>query len=61
MSKGSNPRPYSIPRDQFGAQFDAIMPAKPKHCPVCGYSWAWCACMPTDDGPGQENEGEAGK
>lgn len=24
MSKGSNARPYSVPREQFDAQFDAI-------------------------------------
>jgi hypothetical protein len=28
MSKGSIPRPYSIPKDQFDEQFDAIFGKK---------------------------------
>jgi len=34
MSKGSNPRPLSIPRDQFAAQFDAIFKK-------CDHEYAW--------------------
>ncbi len=52
MSKTSKPRPLSIPRDQFGAQFEAVMPRTQKHCPGCGYLPSWCVC--TQDGPGQD-------
>jgi hypothetical protein len=32
MSKGSTPRPLSVPREQFGDRFDAIFKRKEQRC-----------------------------
>lgn len=55
MSKTSKPRPLSIPRDQFGAQFDAIFTPQ-KLCGLCRKPVDQCGCMPTDDGPADKPE-----
>lgn len=54
MSKGSTSRPFSVPREQFESNYDAIDWGKPSKCPVCNENIPRCICAPTDDGPGQE-------
>lgn len=55
MSKGSKPRPISIPREEFGVRFDMIFKQK-ELCGTCRKPVDSCGCMPTDDGPGQDGE-----
>lgn len=54
MSKGSKARPFAIPLDEFGSNFDRIF--KHKLCGTCRKPVDKCGCMPTDDGPGQDGE-----
>lgn len=55
MSKGSNPRPFSVPQSQFDEAFDMIF-RKKAMCGLCCKPLDKCGCCPTDDGPGQDNE-----
>jgi hypothetical protein len=54
MSKGDAGRPMEVPREQFEANYDRIMPTATKYCTGCGYSLAWCVC--TKDGPKPDDE-----
>lgn len=54
MSKGSASRPLSIPREQYGANHDAIF-APQKLCGLCRESVQLCGCM-AEDGPGQGSD-----
>lgn len=43
--KGSKPRPYAIPKDEFDQKFDSIFgQKKKKYCQSCGKSFSWCQC-----------------
>jgi len=43
--KGSKPRPYSIPKEQFDQRFDSIFgEKKKKYCEKCGKGFSWCQC-----------------
>jgi len=43
--KGSSPRPYSVPKEEFDKQFDKIFgEPKSKHCEECGKLPSWCEC-----------------
>lgn len=57
--KGSGARPLSIPREQFGAQFEVIMPRAQRHCPGCGFLPSWCVC--TEGGPADGAQGDDAK
>lgn len=52
--KGSARRPLSVSIDKFDQSFDMIFKKKDQ-CGLCKKDKATCGCMPTDDGPGQEN------
>jgi hypothetical protein len=56
--KGSTPRPFSVPLEDFAASFEHIF-GKPSKCPVCNENTPRCVCVPTDDGPGQEGAEES--
>ena len=42
--KGSNPRPFSIPKNEFDDKFDTIFGEKRTFCDVCGKKFSWCSC-----------------
>lgn len=61
MSKGSTSRPFSVPREQFDSNFDAIFgkpSPPPPFCELHKMALSKCGCVPTDDGPGQEGSEE---
>jgi hypothetical protein len=43
--KGSNPRPLSVPKNEFDDKFDAIFGEKRTFCDVCGKKFSWCSCV----------------
>jgi hypothetical protein len=44
--KGSNPRPYAIPKEEFNKQFDKIFGEKERvFCGVCNKRFSWCSCV----------------
>jgi hypothetical protein len=43
--KGSNARPYAVPKEEFNKQFDKIFGSpKSKHCVKCNKLPSWCMC-----------------
>jgi hypothetical protein len=42
--KGSNPRPFAIPKNEFDDKFDTIFGEKRTFCDVCGRKFSWCSC-----------------
>ena len=43
--KGSSPRPYAVPKEEFNKQFDKIFGSpKSKHCVKCNKLPSWCMC-----------------
>lgn len=47
--KGSKPRPYAIPKEQFDNKFETIFGEKKKFCSGCGKTFSWCQCKKTTD------------
>jgi len=44
--KGSNARPYSVPKEEFNKQFDKIFGEKERtYCDVCNKKFSWCSCV----------------
>ena len=43
--KGSNPRPFAIPKKEFDDRFDTIFGEKRTFCDVCGKKFSWCSCV----------------
>jgi hypothetical protein len=43
--KGSSPRPFVIPKEEYAQRFDAIFEKTRKHCDVCSKVYAWCQCV----------------
>jgi hypothetical protein len=44
--KGSNARPYAIPKEEFNKQFDKIFGEKERtYCDVCNKKFSWCSCV----------------
>jgi hypothetical protein len=43
--KGSNPRPFAIPKSEFDDRFDTIFGEKRTYCDVCGKKFSWCSCV----------------
>jgi hypothetical protein len=43
--KGSNPRPFSISKNEFADKFDTIFGEKRTFCDVCGKKFSWCQCV----------------
>ena len=43
--KGSNPRPFAIPKNEFDDKFDTIFGEKRTFCDVCGRKFSWCSCV----------------
>jgi hypothetical protein len=46
--KGSNPRPFAIPKKEFDNRFDTIFGEKRTFCDVCGKKFSWCECAPKE-------------
>ena len=46
--KGSNPRPFAIPKKEFDDKFDTIFGEKRTFCDVCGKKFSWCECAPKE-------------
>ena len=42
--KGSNPRPFSVPFEEFGGNHTRIFGQKKKYCTTCGKTFSWCQC-----------------
>jgi hypothetical protein len=42
--KGSKPRPYSVPLEEFGDSHVRIFGEKKKYCDKCGKTFSWCQC-----------------
>jgi hypothetical protein len=42
--KGSSPRPFAIPKNEFDDKFDTIFGEKRTFCDVCGKKFSWCSC-----------------
>jgi hypothetical protein len=43
--KGSSPRPYAVPKEEFDKQFDKIFgESKSKYCDNCNKLPSWCVC-----------------
>jgi hypothetical protein len=42
--KGSSPRPFAIPKNEFDDRFDTIFGEKRTYCDVCGKKFCWCSC-----------------
>jgi hypothetical protein len=42
--KGSKPRPYGIPKEEFDNKFESIFGEIKKYCDVCGKKFCWCQC-----------------
>ena len=43
--KGSSPRPFVIPKNEFDDKFDTIFGEKRTFCDVCGRKFSWCSCV----------------
>ena len=43
--KGSNPRPFAIPKSEFDDKFDTIFGEKRTFCDVRGRKFSWCSCV----------------
>jgi len=50
--KGSKPRPFAVPLEDFGNSHDRIFPEKKKFCDTCGKRFSWCLCTPVEDNTG---------
>jgi hypothetical protein len=49
--KGSNPRPFVIPKEEFNEKWNEIFGEKPilvGYCNTCGKKFSWCECEPRD-------------
>lgn len=44
--KGSKPRPFGVPKEQFDDRFESIFGEKRTFCDVCGKKFSWCSCRP---------------
>jgi len=42
--KGSNPRPFSVPLEEYGSNYTLIYGQKKKYCTTCGKTFSWCQC-----------------
>lgn len=43
--KGSSPRPYSVPKEQYDENFHKVFGELPtKHCVGCNKLPSWCVC-----------------
>jgi hypothetical protein len=43
--KGSAPRPYAVPKEEFNKKFDKIFgEPKLKYCAKCNKLPSWCQC-----------------
>ena len=42
--KGSKPRPYAIPKQEFDNKFESIFGEKQQYCESCGKRFSWCQC-----------------
>ena len=45
--KGSNPRPFSVPKEEFNDKWNKIFGDKPiltGYCKKCGKKESWCEC-----------------
>ena len=51
--KGSKPRPFSVPVEEFGNSHTRIFGEKKKYCSSCGKTFSWCQCKPN----GEDNTG----
>ena len=44
--KGSKPRPFAVPLEEFGESHVRIFGEKRTFCDVCGKKFSWCQCKP---------------
>jgi len=45
--KGSNPRPFSVPKEEFNDKWNKIFGDRPiliGYCKSCGKKESWCEC-----------------
>jgi hypothetical protein len=42
--KGSKPRPFAVPLEEFGNSHTRIFGEKKKYCSSCGKTFSWCQC-----------------
>jgi DTW domain-containing protein YfiP len=47
--KGSNPRPFSVPFEEFSGSHVRIFGQKKKYCASCGKTFSWCQCHTTSN------------
>jgi len=46
--KGSNPRPFSVPKEEFNEKWNKIFGDRPilaGYCYVCNKKYSWCSCV----------------
>jgi len=48
--KGSSPRPFAIPKEEYAEKWNTIFGDKPilkGYCNICGKKESWCECKPS--------------